>query len=157
MTARSPHPGGAVPGTHSSEPAATGARPRGLNRGPPTQTGIHSRKRPKGRDRGVVTAGERGGGMRRLSRGAPPAWYRAPGAPAPNLLAHAPASVPNQPATSDRRHAAPAMPALMRVRGVEQRGAHLPACSRHRRRVPPTIISYHGGIRGTTTRGASTG
>ena len=74
-----------------------------------------------------------------------------------NLLALATASVPNQPATPDRRHAAPAMPALMCDRGVEKRGMHLPACIRHRRWVPPTILSHHGETRGTTTRGASMG
>ena len=45
--------------------------------------GVTTGNRPSNRDPFAETAGERGGGMRRLSRGAPPAWYRAPGAPAP--------------------------------------------------------------------------
>ena len=61
-------------------------RSNGVSTGETHPTGIRSWNRPKGCDRGVVTVGGRGGGMRRLSRGAPPAWYRAPGAQAPTCL-----------------------------------------------------------------------
>ena len=110
------------------------------------------RLRPRGRNRRGAWRGDAAS----LTRRTPGMVPRSRCASA-NLLALATASAPNQPAAPDRRHAAPAMPALMCDRGVEKRGMHLPACIRHRPGVPPTILSHHGETRGTTTRGASTG